>query len=332
MAATASDRLPRSTRFTLVDLRSQGEDLAGELRQCLGAPQKTLPCKFLYDPAGLDLFEQICALPEYYLTRTESAILQNQAPAILDLCQAGLTFVELGSGSARKTRFLIEPCLARQRELTYCAIDIAPAALEEAARGLLGDYPGLRFLGLTGEFAAGLDYLTRQQGGPRLVMFLGSTIGNLTPAELDVFCTTLRRALRPQDAFLLGFDLLKDPAVLAPAYDDAQGVTAHFNLNLLARLNRDYGADFDLSAFAHRAVFNAREGRIEMQLVSRRRQSVRVPGLGLTLAFGRGETIHTENCYKHTQEAMRAFLSRHGFNVRGAFTDARQWFCLFLAS
>jgi L-histidine N-alpha-methyltransferase len=318
--------------YTCMSLRTGQDDLARELRTFLGQHQKALPCKYLYDPAGLDLFEQICDLPEYYLTRTETAILEHQAGAILDLCPAGLTLVELGSGSARKTRFLIEPCLARQQGLMYCAIDIAPAALEAAGRGLVRDYPGLGFVGLAGEFADGLAYLASRQGGPRLVLFLGSTIGNLCPEEIDSFFTMLRRTLRPEDRFLLGFDLLKDASILVPAYDDAQGVTARFNLNLLARLNREHGADFDVSAFRHRAVFNAGQGRIEMHLVSQRRQRVRVAGLGLELTFRKGETIHTENCYKHSRAAMQALLERHGLAMRGAFTDARQWFCLFLVS
>ena len=321
-----------SPRYTCVTLRTAADELAQELRAALTRPQKALPCKYLYDPAGLDLFEQICDLPEYYLTRTETAILRQHARDILGLCPGDLSLVELGSGSARKTRHLIEPCLARQRDLLYCAIDIAPAALEDAARGLLRDYPALRFAGLAGEFADGLDHLARQEGGPRLVLFLGSTVGNFTPEELSAFLTMLRRALRPQDHFLLGFDLLKDPAVLVPAYDDARGVTARFNLNLLARLNREYGGDFDLAAFAHRAVWNAGLGRVEMHLVSLRPQGARLRGLGLELTFREGETIHTENCYKHSRAGMQAALERHGFRLRGAFTDPRAWFCLFLLS
>jgi dimethylhistidine N-methyltransferase len=319
-------------RYTCISLRTAKDDLARELRAALTGPQKTLPCKYLYDPAGLDLFDEICELPEYYLTRTETAILREQGRHILDLCPGGLALVELGSGSARKTRHLIEPCLARQGELLYCAIDIAPDALEQAGRGLLRDYPALRFLGLAGEFADGLGHLARREGGPRLVAFLGSTVGNFTPGELDGFLAMLRRTFRPEDRFLLGFDLLKDPAILLPAYDDAGGVTARFNLNLLARLNREYGGDFDLGAFAHRAVWSAGQGRVEMHLVSRRPQLVCLRGLGLELTFREGETVHTENCYKHTEAALRAALGRHGFVVRGAFTDPRRWFCLFLAS
>jgi dimethylhistidine N-methyltransferase len=324
--------MSETPRYRCVPLRSGTDDLAQELRQALTAPRKTLPCKYLYDPAGLAIFDEICELPEYYLTRVETGILRRQAPAVLDLCPADLTLVELGSGSARKTRYLIEPCLARQGALLYCAIDIVPAALEESGRGLLNDYPGLHFLGLAGEFGDGLAYLRTQEGGPRLVAFLGSTIGNLTRPEIGRFFATLRSALRPEDRFLLGFDLRKDPNILLPAYDDSRGVTARFNLNLLARLNREYAADFDLAAFAHRAVFNDRESRVEMHLVSLRPQRVRVRGLDLELSFRKGETIHTENCYKHTRVAMRDLLGGHGLAVRGAFTDDKEWFCLFLVS
>jgi dimethylhistidine N-methyltransferase len=321
-----------SPRFTCISLGAGKHDLANDLRKGLTQAQKMLPCKYFYDRAGLDLFEQICDLPEYYLTRTETTILQHEAPAILELCPVGLTLVELGSGSARKTRFLIEPCLAGQPEMTYCAIDIARAALEDAGRGLLRDYSGLRFVGLAGEFGDALHFLAKEQGGPRLVLFLGSTVGNFTPPELDHFFTMLRQAVRPQDRFLLGFDILKDPSILVPAYDDARGVTARFNLNLLARLNIEYQAGFDLTAFSHRATFNSHEGRIEMHLVSQRRQIVPIRALDIELSFRAGETIHTENCYKHARAAMQTLLERHGFTVQGAFTDARNWFCLFLVS
>jgi dimethylhistidine N-methyltransferase len=323
--------MKENPRYTCVSLGAGTTDLAAELRQALSARQKALPCKYLYDPAGADLFERICDLPEYYLTRTETAILQEHADDMIALCPPGLTLVELGSGSARKTRLLIEACLRRQRTLTFFALDIARESLEQAGRALLADHPALRYVGLQGEFAQGLEHLRRQEGPPRLVAFLGSTVGNFTEDELGTFLAGVRAALRPQDRFLLGLDVRKDPSILVPAYDDAAGVTAEFNLNLLARLNREYGADFDLAAFAHRAVFNERRGRVEMHLVSRRAQAVRLPGLGLELTFREGETVHTENCYKHTREGMRALLAGHGLGVRGAFADARGWFCLFLA-
>jgi L-histidine N-alpha-methyltransferase len=320
-----------NTRFTTVTLRTAQDNLAADVRRGLTAPAKWLPCKYFYDSTGSVLFEQICELPEYYLTRAETAILREHAPALLEPCPSPLDLVELGSGSARKTRLLIDACLSRQDALTYYPLDIAAESLAGAARGLLADYPSLRVVGLVGEYADGLSYLASRAGPPRLIAFLGSTVGNFNEGELAAFLDGLRAALRPQDRFLLGFDLLKDPATLIAAYDDAQGVTARFNLNLLARVNRVLGADFDLAAFRHRAVFDERRGRIEMHLVSTRRQMVRVPALDLTLAFAEGETIHTENCYKHSREGMRAVLGRHGFDVLRAFTDPARAFCVFLA-
>jgi dimethylhistidine N-methyltransferase len=196
----------------------------------------------------------------------------------------------------------------------------------------LHDYPRLHVVGLAGEFADGLQHLGALDGDPRLVAFLGSTIGNFAENEVAAFLARLRQALRPQDRFLLGVDLLKEPARLLAAYDDAQGVTARFNLNLLARLNRELAADFDLRAFQHRAVFNESQSRIEMHLVSRRAQTVRLGALGLEVFFREGEGIHTENCYKHAEPAMRGLLARHGFRVRGRFCDSEQLFCLYLAS
>jgi dimethylhistidine N-methyltransferase len=319
-------------RYTNVILRTAQDNMAEEVRRGLTATPKSLPCKYFYDARGMALFDQICELPEYYLTRTEAALLREHAAALVGLCPAPLTLVELGSGSSTKTRHLIEPCLARQGELIYHAIDIAPIALEEGARPLLKEYPALRVVGLVGEFADGLRYLGDRPGGPRLVAFLGSTIGNFTEEENQQFFAALRRHLRPEDRFLLGADLLKDPAVLVAAYDDSQGVTARFNLNLLARLNRELGADFDLAAFRHRAVFNPRRSRIEMHLESVRDQAVRIEALGQSFHFLAGETVHTENCYKHSVEALRALLDRHGFTVERLVCDPARRYGLFLVS
>jgi L-histidine Nalpha-methyltransferase len=317
-------------RLTLTTLTAVQDHLAADVRRGLTAPEKWLPCKYFYDGAGMALFEEICELPEYYLTRTEAAILRAQAPAMVAPCPAGLDLVELGSGSARKTGHLIAACLARQPELTYRPIDIAARAVEDGCRRLLDDFAGLRVAGLVGEYADGLNYLRDLGGPPRLVVFLGSTVGNFNEKELASFLRLMRRSLRPEDRFLLGFDLLKDPARLIAAYDDSRGVTARFNLNVLARVNATLGADFDLTAFRHRAVFDAKQSRVEMHLVSTRPQTVRVAALGLEVTFAEGEAIHTENCYKHSDAAMRALLAGHGFAVAAAFTDAARDFALLL--
>ncbi len=321
-----------ANRYTTITLRIARDTLARDIRETLTASRKSLPCKYFYDPPGMALFEQICDLPEYYLTRVETAILKNQAAHIINRCPRDLTLVELGSGSSTKSRYLIEPCLARQERLDYYAIDISPAGLENGVRQLLREYPQLRVVGLVGEFADGLSYLARHASGPRLVAFLGSTVGNFTEEEIARFFTMLRQGLRPEDRFLLGVDLLKDPAVLEAAYDDSQEITAKFNLNVLARINRELSADFDLAAFRHRAVFNRERSRVEMHLISLRDQRVRIRDLDLDIEFRQGESIHTENCYKYSQAQMESLLARHGFLVLCRFTDPRDQFCLFLAS
>jgi len=321
-----------NARYVSITLRSAQENLGFDVQQTLTAPIKSLPCKYFYDQQGMALFEQICSLPEYYLTRVETAILKNRAAQIIERCPSDLSLVELGSGSSTKSRFLIESCLARQQELTYYAIDISPGGLANGLRQLLEEYPQLRAVGLVGEFADGLSYLSTQAGEPRLVAFLGSTVGNFTEDEIARFFTMLREELRPEDRFLLGVDLLKAPAVLEAAYDDSQGITAQFNLNILARLNRELSAEFDLAAFRHRAVFNPERGRIEMHLVSMRDQRVRIGDLELDIDFRQGESIHTENCYKYSPARMESLLADHGFHVLCRFTDPHDQFCIFLAS
>lgn len=319
-------------RFTCIVVSGAAHDLADDVRQGLTASFKSLPCKYFYDSAGMAFFEQICEQPEYYLTRVETAILESHAARIIERCPSDLTLVELGSGSSTKSRYLIEACLARQQALTYYAIDISPAGLQNGTRQLLHDYPRLRVVGVAAEFGDGLSYLAREASGPRLVAFLGSTIGNFTEDEIARFFTMLRRHLRPSDRLLLGVDLIKDQGVLEAAYDDARSVTARFNLNILARLNRELHTDFDLDAFRHRAVWNRERSRIEMHLVSLRDQRVRIADLNLDIDFRQGETIHTENCYKYSQSGMESLLTWHGFQVLCRLPDPQDQFCLFLAS
>jgi L-histidine N-alpha-methyltransferase len=324
--------LSNEDRYASITLRSVQENLGFDVQQTLTAPIKSLPCKYFYDQRGMALFEQICSLPEYYLTRVETAILKNRAAQIIERCPSDLSLVELGSGSSTKSRFLIESCLARQQELTYYAIDISPGGLENGLRQVVQEYPQLRVVALVGEFADGLSYLSTQAGEPRLVAFLGSTVGNFTEDEIARFFTMLRGELRPEDRLLLGVDLLKAPAVLEAAYDDSQGITAQFNLNILARINRELSADFDLAAFRHRAVLNRDRSRIEMHLVSVRDQRVKIGDLGLDIDFRRGESIHTENCYKYSPSRMESLLADHGFHVLCRFTDPHEQFCIFFTS
>lgn len=319
-----------STRFQSVPLSSPKSDVADELRKGLRSSPKWLPSKWLYDAAGSDLFEQICDLPEYYPTRTESAILQEQTDAILDLCPPEFSLVELGSGSSKKTGHIVREALDRQEELTYFAIDISEAAVEMAAEWMLEEFSNLQVVGIVGEFNAGLDYLREQQDGPQLIAFLGSTIGNMAPEMIRELFTTIRKDMAEDDRFLLGFDLWKDESVLVPAYDDAQGVTAQFNLNTLTRLNTDFGANFNLDQFSHRAELNHEMNRVEMHIVSHQQQTVDIPGLNLKVTFRPDETIHTENSHKFSKAGMQTLLSKSGLSIEKTFTDDDELFCLAL--
>lgn len=296
----------------------------------LSAPLKTLPPKYFYDDAGSRLFEQITDLPEYYLTRTEQGILAAHAADIAALAGPA-DLVELGSGSARKTRLLIDALHARGAGATdqlYVPIDVSEAAIAESAEALAAAYPRLAIHGLVGTYEAGLAALPARAAPHRLVLFLGSTIGNLDDAEAAAFFATLAGALAPGDRLLMGFDLVKPAAVIDAAYNDAQGVTAAFNLNMLRHLNRRYGADFDLRRFSHRAFFDPFSSRIEMHLVSAVAQRVRFKRLDFAAEFAAGETIRTEISRKFRLPAMIETVSRHGLAFERHWSDPQDWFAL----
>lgn len=297
----------------------------------LSAPRRTLPCRFFYDYAGSLLFEQICDLPEYYPTRTEDGILAQHADSILRALPVPLHLVELGSGSSRKTRRLIEASLRRQPELVYTPVDISAEMLRLTAEELSSDYPALSVRPLVGEYTSALRRLRVERGGPRLVLFLGSNLGNFTAEAGVQFLRNIRGMLRPGvDHALVGLDMEKDPAVLHAAYNDAQGVTAAFNLNLLRRINAELEGDFRLDDWEHRAHYNSVLGRIEMHLVSRREQEVYVAGT--SYRFARGETIHTENSHKYTPDRIRRLASDAGLAWDRCWSDAAGWFTVNLFS
>ncbi len=323
---------PVHGRLRIVDCGPQAQlaDLAAAVRAGLTAPDKRLPCRLFYDAAGSALFEEICALPEYYLTRAEDEILRARAVEIAAAVPPGATVVELGSGRATKTRLLLDAALRRAPAVRYVAIDISRPALEDSARGLLGDHPGLSILAIAAEYDEGLRLLADVGAEPKLMLWLGSNVGNLDRAAAARFLAQLRAAMGPEDRFVLGVDLRKDRTVLERAYDDAQGVTARFNLNLLARLNRELGAAFDLSAFAHRAHYDDAAGRIEMYLVSTRPQRVALGRLGIDVDFDAGEAIHTEDSYKYSAPEIDALARAAGFAVERRWSDARHRFSVNL--
>ncbi len=322
--------MPLNDQYSQIALQMPEDAMAEELRNGLTGRQKTLSPKWLYDENGSRLFEQICELPEYYPTRTERKILQSDSAKIIKLCNRPLSLVELGSGSSKKTRHLIDACLKYQTSLTYHAIDISPAALDMAADWIVSEYDSVEVVGLAGDYEAALEYLDGHTEFSKLYAFLGSTLGNFPDAELAPFLQMIRSHMTEEDRFLVGVDLLKSESVLIPAYDDAQGVTAEFNLNVLARLNREFDANFDLGAFRHRAVFNSEVSRIEMHLVSQKAQQVNVRGLDLVLDFQNGEFIHTENSYKRSEETVQKIFHRFGFELVEAFKDPDELFALML--
>ncbi|MBN8875337.1 MAG: L-histidine N(alpha)-methyltransferase [Rhodospirillales bacterium] len=295
----------------------------------LRAAPKTLPPQLFYDDEGCRLFYAITALPEYYLTRTEWALLQEVAPKAGEWLRPGGTLIEYGASHEAKASLLLgAETNGRPVFDAYVAIDVAATALRAMGARLRKSFPALRFTPIEADFEQPIVLPADLPTGPRLGFFPGSTIGNLDPQGARRFLARARTTLGADALFLLGADLRKSPQVLVPAYDDAAGVTAAFNRNLLVRLNREADAEFDPKSFDHRAVWNAQEGRIEMHLVSRRAQTVR---LGSTrIAFAAGESIHTENSYKFTREDIAAMASASGWQMRETWTDSEDRFGLFL--
>jgi L-histidine N-alpha-methyltransferase len=303
---------------------------ASAAREGLTATPKWLPAKLFYDDAGSALFEQITELPEYYLTRTERAIFENFAPQILEAAGSSLTLVELGAGTASKTSILIEELLRRQPRALFYPIDVSPGALQEASTRLGSQFPQLRVNSVIADYTAGVEALNRISGR-KLVLYIGSSIGNFEPDDSIRLLRRIRRSLRTGDGLLLGADFAKSPKVLIPAYDDSQEVTAAFNKNVLVRLNRELEANFDLDAFRHVALWNRRCSRMEMHLESTVEQSVFLPALDLDIAFTKGERINTENSYKYTIEMIESILRESGFKLEQSWHDRQKWFGVHLA-
>ncbi len=299
--------------------------LRADVHRGLTGRPKTLPPKWFYDAHGSDLFEKITELPEYYPTRAEREILLARAGDIAAAPRAR-TLVELGSGSSEKTRHLIDALTDLH---TYVPVDVSGSALSQAGQALAAERPGLDVHALIADFTAELTL--PDTPGPRLVAFLGGTIGNLLPAERAAFLASVRALLAPGDALLLGTDLVKDEEVLVRAYDDGAGVTAAFNKNVLTVINRELGADFDPAAFDHVALWDAGHEWIEMRLRSRTAQTVKVPALGLAVDFAAGEEMRTEVSAKFRQEGVRTELSAAGLELAHWWTDDAGRFALSLS-
>ena len=291
---------------------------ADDVRRGLTGARKSLPCRWFYDAEGSRLFDEICTLDEYDILRVETEVLTAHAAEIVRPRPASV--VELGSGSAVKTRILLDAL--HGHPALYTPIDVSVSALEASAHELGAAYPSLSIVGVAGTYDDGLRRLRELAPAPRLVLWLGSNVGNFDRAGAAAFLGTVRRALGAHDRVLMGVELRKDAARLHAAYDDARGVTAAFNKNLLARINRELGGSFDLDDFAHRAVVLDGPGRVEMHLVARRAHTVRVAELDLEVSFAEGESIHTEDSTKYSREEIAALARAAGFAVRALWTDA----------
>ncbi|HVX40453.1 MAG TPA: L-histidine N(alpha)-methyltransferase [Gemmatimonadaceae bacterium] len=294
--------------------------LVDEVLRGLTAERKTLPPKLFYDATGARLFERICELDEYYPTRSELEILRAHAGEIAERAGPGAALVEYGSGAGVKIRLLLD---ALERPSAYVPIDISGEQLARVSAELAAEYPGVAIRPVCADYTS--HFRMPPLGGARRVAFFpGSTIGNFHPAEAAAFLRRVRGVVGSDGALVLGVDRVKDRRVIEAAYNDARGVTAAFNLNMLVRLNREVGADFDLASFRHRAVFNAAASRIEMHLVSLRAQVVHVAGRAI--AFAPGETIWTESSYKYSHESLRNLAESAGFAIDALWTDARERF------
>jgi len=319
MAVTARYRKARAAT-------ESGSAMAAEVRAGLLSDPPEIPCKYFYDDAGSRLFEEITRLPEYYQTRTEERILERNADAVVGWFRPA-ELVELGSGASRKTRVLLD-AMARAGLLKSCVLfDINERYLQESLRGLAAAYPGLEARGVAGDFATDLSAI-RTSTERRLAIFLGGTIGNLLPSDVPPFLARLASVLAPGDGFLLGVDLVKDPARLHAAYNDAAGVTARFNLNVLKVMNDALGADFDRTAFEHVAFYDAERAWIEMRLRALRPTRVRIRGAGVERTFQAGEEVRTEISCKYTRRSLEALLPGTGLALVDWFTDSEDLFAL----
>jgi L-histidine N-alpha-methyltransferase len=303
--------------------------LADDVLDGLTRPFKELPPKHFYDARGAELFDRICDLPEYYPTRTERSILQARARELVELTGAA-EIVELGSGTAAKTRILLDAMQAAGTLRRYVPLDVTEQMILETAAALVEEYPGLLVHGIVGDFERHLHHLPPPLG-PRLVAFLGGTIGNFTPGSRRRFLRGLAKAMGPDDHLLLGTDLVKDPSMLEAAYDDSQGVTAEFNRNVLHVVNRELDANFDVEAFDHVAFFDREREWIEMRLRAASRQSVHVGALDLDVEFEPREELRTEISAKFTRERLEGDLAAAGLELEQVFTDDDSLFAVSLS-
>ena len=302
-----------------------------ELSLSLNQKHKSIHPKFFYDKKGSKLFEDICKLPEYYLTRTEVSILtqlQDKLPAYMN---EEFRLVELGSGSSYKTRILISILENMHKQIEYFPIDISKI-LKESATTLLDDYKNLHITGVIDNYESGLDFVKNYDSKKNLIVFLGSSLGNFDYEPGLRFLDKINSSMKDDDLFLIGLDLVKDKNVLEHAYNDSHGITAQFNLNVLSRINSELDSNFNVDKFAHHAVYNQDKNRVEIYLRSLENQTVDIIKAGIALKIKQNELIHTENSHKYTIPKIKEIFSRTGFRIRDMWFDEKQYFCLILLS
>jgi dimethylhistidine N-methyltransferase len=319
----------RSIMIT-TDVESFANTFAEDVSEGLSASPKHLPCLYFYDYRGSLLFEDICRLPEYYLTRVEADILKTHSEEIISFISADTVLVELGSGSCIKTQYIIEELLNQHDKVTYSPIDISKKMLKESAVSLLEQYDDLEIISIAAEYSEGLRQLDMRRDQPKLILWLGSSIGNFEQREAIQFLKKTVKTLSSKDFLLVGFDLIKDKKILEEAYNDSQRVTAEFNLNLLTRINRELDGEFKPDQFRHRAVFNKEKSRIEMYLISTCEQDVYIADLNTTYHFDEGERIHTENSHKYSLEAIGSMAEQVGLKIISQWFDPKMYFNLTL--
>lgn len=304
---------------------------AEEIFSSLNRDSKFITPKFFYDKKGSDLFEKICTLPEYYPTRTEITILKNLQTELPSFIDDSFRLVELGSGASVKTRLLLDIFTKIQQTTEYFPIDISEI-LAESSEQLLQDYDNLRITGIIDTYEGGLEFLKNYDTKNNLILFLGSSFGNFSPADGKTFLEKINSTMKSGDLFLIGLDLVKDSQILESAYDDAQGVTAEFNLNVLSRINDELDADFNLNNFSHYSTYNEEDQRIEMYLKSLVNQSVIISKSNLSLNLEKNELIHTEYSHKYTLEQIKTLLESTGFKINHTWSDENTHFSLTLVS
>jgi L-histidine N-alpha-methyltransferase len=303
------------------------QEFADDVLNGLSHSPKSLPCKYIYDKQGTELFQKIMALPEYYLTNCEIEILKTHGKSMMDMIgHQQMNLVELGAGNGEKTRILVQEFMKRKTEMTLIPIDISRWAIDTFTRNLKSQIPGIRIKGLVSEYFKGLRWLSRQNKQSNLVLFLGSNIGNFEPPEADTFLSGLWDACNDGDFLLIGFDLKKEVSVLLDAYNDSQGVTALFNLNLLKRINLELGGHFDPEQYKYRSIYDSVSGSMKSYLISRRTHTVAIDKLNRSFSFGTGEPIHTESSSKYRLEGIEDLARRNGYSILHHFFDRRRYF------